>query len=56
MLKCLNSLKNGNNPDRPHFANDSATKYLSMEDVLACKDVEGTLDIREKLRKRILET
>jgi len=29
-------------------------KHLSMEDVLAFKDVKGTLNIRENLRKKIL--
>ena len=30
-------------------------KYLSMEDVLAFKDIKGTLNIRENLRRKILE-
>jgi len=29
-------------------------KHLSMEDVLAFKDVKGTLSVRENLRKKIL--
>lgn len=51
-INMINSLKSGNQVDKGN--NAGIGKYLSMEDVLAFKDIKGTLDIRENLRKKIL--
>ena len=48
----LNALKNGSKIERAN--SEPVGKYLSMKDVLDFKDVEGTMNIRENLRKKIL--
>ena len=53
-INMINSLKSGKQVDKGN--NAGMGKYLSMEDVLAFKDIKGTLDIRENLRKKILGT
>ncbi|KAL9952409.1 hypothetical protein ACROYT_G039659 [Oculina patagonica] len=50
----LNALKNGSKIDKR--SSEPVGKYLSMKDVLDFKDIEGTLKIRENLRKKILGT
>nr|XP_058962921.1 fucose-1-phosphate guanylyltransferase-like [Pocillopora verrucosa] len=52
-MKMLNALKNGTKIDK---GNMPVGKYLSMKEILDLKDTEGTLHIREMLRKKILGT
>lgn len=47
----IHALKSGN---KVQGAVKPVGKYFSMEDVLAFKDIKGTLNIRENLRKKIL--
>ena len=51
-IKILNTLKNGTKMDKGNIM--PIGKYLSMKEILDLKDTEGTLHIREKLRKKIL--
>ena len=53
-IKILNTLKNGTKMDKGNIM--PMGKYLSMKEILDLKDTEGTLYIREKLRKKILGT
>ncbi|CAH3043541.1 unnamed protein product [Pocillopora meandrina] len=53
-IKMLDALKNGTKIDKGNIM--PMGKYLSMKEILDLKDTEGTLHIREKLRKKILET
>ena len=53
-IKILNTLKNGTKMDKGNIM--LIGKYLSMKEILDLKDTEGTLHIREKLRKKILGT
>ena len=52
-IKMLNALKNGTKIDK---GNMPVGKCLSMKEILDLKDTEGTLHIREMLRKKILGT
>lgn len=53
-INMLNALKNGSKINKGN--SEPVGEYLSMKDVLDFKDIEGTLKIRENLRKKILET
>ena len=53
-MKMLDALKNGTKIDKGNIM--PMGKYLSMKEILDLKDTEGTLHIREKLRKKILGT
>lgn len=53
-LNMLNALKNGSKIKEGNSG--AVQRYLSMKDVLDFKDIEGTLKIRENLRKKILGT
>lgn len=53
-LNMLNALKNGSKIKEGNSR--AVQRYLSMKDVLDFKDIEGTLKIRENLRKKILGT
>ena len=53
-IKMLNALKNGSRIDKGNIAH--VGEHLSMEKILDLKDIEGTLKIRETLRKKILGT
>lgn len=53
-IKMLDALKNGTKIDKGNIM--PMGKYLSMKEILDLKDTEGTLHIREKLRKKILVT
>ena len=53
-IKILNTLKNGTKMDKGNIM--LIGKYLSMKEILDLKDTEGTLHIREKLRKKMLGT
>lgn len=53
-INMLSALKNGSKIDKGNVK--PVGKYLSMKDVLDFKDIEGTLKIRENLRKKILGT
>lgn len=54
-INMLHALKNGSTAlDKGNIK--PVEKHLSMEDVLAFKDIQGTLNIRENLRKKILAT
>lgn len=50
----INSIKSGNKLQVGDVK--PVGKHLSMEDVLAIKDIKGTLKIRENLRIKILES
>lgn len=51
-LNMLNALTNGSKIKEGNSG--AVQRYLSMKDVLDFKDIEGTLKIRENLRKKIL--
>ncbi|XP_068731134.1 fucose-1-phosphate guanylyltransferase-like [Montipora capricornis] len=51
-ISMINSLKSGSKLQVGDVK--PVGKHLSMEDVLAIKDIKGTLNIRENLRKKIL--
>ena len=51
-INMIHALKNGDKLDKGDIK--PARKHLSMEDVLTFKDIKGTLDIRENLRRKIL--
>ena len=53
-IKILDTLKNGTKIDKGNIM--PMGKYFSMKEILDLKDTEGTLHIREKLRKKILGT
>ena len=53
-IKILDALKNGTKIDKGNIM--PMGKYLSMKEILDLKDTEGTLHIREKLRKKMLGT
>ena len=54
-INMLQALKNGSTVlDKGNIK--PMEKHLSMEEVLAFKDIQGTLNIRENLRKKILGT
>lgn len=53
-IKMLNALKNGTKIDKGNIVR--VGKHLSMKEILDRKDIEGTLYLREKLRKKILGT
>ena len=53
-INMLNALKNGSKLNKGN--SQTVQRYLSMKDVLDFKDINGTLKIRENLRKKILET
>ena len=54
-INMLNALKNGSKIVNKGNS-EPVQRYLSMKDVLDFKDIEGTLKIRENLRKKILGT
>lgn len=54
-INMLNALKNGSKIVNKG-SSEPVQRYLSMKDVLDFKDIEGTLKIRENLRKKILGT
>lgn len=54
-INMLNALKNGSKIINKGNS-EPVQRYLSMKDVLDFKDIEGTLKIRENLRKKILGT
>ena len=53
-INMINSIKSGNKLQVGDVK--PVGKHLSMEDVLAIKDIKGTLKIRENLRIKILES
>ena len=53
-INMIHALKNGDELDKGD--SKPVGKHLSMEDVLEFKDIKGTLDIRENLRRKILGT
>lgn len=53
-INMIYTLKNGDKLDKGD--SKPVGKHLSMEDVLEFKDIKGTLDIRENLRRKILGT
>lgn len=53
-VNMLSALKDGSKIKKGN--SEPVQRYLSMKDVLDFKDIEGTLKIRENLRKKILET
>lgn len=53
-INMLSALKDGSKIKKGN--SEPVQRYLSMKDVLDFKDIEGTLKIRENLRKKILET
>lgn len=54
-INMLNAFKNGSKIINKGNS-EPVQRYLSMKDVLDFKDIEGTLKIRENLRKKILGT
>ena len=53
-VSMLTALKNGSKIDKGN--GEPVGEHLSMKDVLDYKDIKGTLQIRENLRKKILGT